>query len=162
MKKNIDDKIKTVMIFTFVLYLIVLFYFLFFADSMGRTIPGASYRYNLTVFQEIGRFIKYWEIIGAKITILNLGGNIAGFIPFGFLVPFLSEKNKNLYKMVVLSFLLSLLIELLQLVFKVGCFDVDDMLLNTIGGFLGYCIFCIGGFLRRKRNGKKSWKKTSL
>ena len=36
---------------------------------------------------------------------------------------------------------LSLLVELLQLVFKVGSFDVDDLLLNTIGGLLGYLVY---------------------
>ena len=35
----------------------------------------------------------------------------------------------------------SLLVELLQLVFKVGSFDVDDLLLNTIGGLLGYLVY---------------------
>ena len=31
--------------------------------------------------------------------------------------------------------------ELLQLVFKVGSFDVDDLFLNTIGGLLGYLVY---------------------
>ena len=39
------------------------------------------------------------------------------------------------------SFELSLLVELLQLVFKVGSFDVDDLFLNTIGGLLGYLVY---------------------
>ena len=39
---------------------------------------------------------------------------------------------------VLYSFELSLLVELLQLVFKVGSFDVDDMFLNTLGGIAGY------------------------
>ena len=42
---------------------------------------------------------------------------------------------------VLYSFELSLLVELLQLVFKVGSFDVDDLLLNTIGGLLGYLVY---------------------
>jgi glycopeptide antibiotics resistance protein len=28
-----------------------------------------------------------------------------------------------------------------QLIFKIGCFDVDDLLLNTVGGLVGYVIF---------------------
>ena len=40
-----------------------------------------------------------------------------------------------------IQFELSLLVELLQLVFKVGSFDVDDLLLNTIGGLLGYLVY---------------------
>ena len=42
---------------------------------------------------------------------------------------------------VLYSFELSLLVELLQLVFKVGSFDVDDLFLNTIGGLLGYLVY---------------------
>ena len=40
--------------------------------------------------------------------------------------------------MLILSFLLTLSIETIQLVFKVGSFDVDDMFLNTLGGIAGY------------------------
>ncbi len=40
--------------------------------------------------------------------------------------------------MTLISFEFSLLIECIQLVSKVGSFDVDDMILNTLGGSLGY------------------------
>ena len=39
------------------------------------------------------------------------------------------------------TFGLSLAIELIQLVSKVGSFDVDDLMLNTLGGVLGYLTF---------------------
>ena len=42
---------------------------------------------------------------------------------------------------VLYSFELCMLLELLQLVFKVGSFDVDDLFLNTIGGLLGYLVY---------------------
>ena len=53
---------------------------------------------------------------------------------------------------------LSLCVEVVQLFTKVGSFDVDDILLNTIGGVLGYILFAICSRVRRKhhvRNRKK-------
>jgi glycopeptide antibiotics resistance protein len=42
--------------------------------------------------------------------------------------------------MLLHSFSLSLLIEVIQMIFRVGSFDVDDILLNTLGGFLGFML----------------------
>ncbi len=70
----------------------------------------------------------------------NLLGNIAAFIPFGMFLVLLS-KNKGLSFIGVLarSLSLSLCLECLQVVFSIGIFDVDDLILNTFGGLLGYC-----------------------
>jgi glycopeptide antibiotics resistance protein len=70
----------------------------------------------------------------------NLVGNIVAFIPFGMFLVFLS-KNKGMSFIGVFarSFTLSLCIEYLQGVFSLGIFDVDDLILNTFGGLLGYC-----------------------
>lgn len=51
----------------------------------------------------------------------------------------------------ILGFALSLTVETIQLVCKVGCFDVDDLLLNTIGSALGYVLFLICDKFRRIR-----------
>jgi len=71
----------------------------------------------------------------------NLVGNIIMFIPFGMFLVLLS-KNKGLSFIGVLarSLSLSLCLECLQFVFSIGVFDVDDLILNTAGGLLGYCI----------------------
>ena len=47
------------------------------------------------------------------------------------------------------GFSLSLLVETVQLIAKVGCFDVDDIFLNTIGGMLGYLVYAL---VQRKRD----------
>jgi len=54
-----------------------------------------------------------------------------------------------------LGFGLSLLVESIQLVFKVGSFDVDDMLLNTFGGVIGYIVFAICNMIRRWHDAKQ-------
>ena len=53
------------------------------------------------------------------------------------------------------TFGLSLAIELIQLVSKVGSFDVDDLMLNTLGGVLGYLTFVLQKmcqFHRKRKN----------
>lgn len=71
--------------------------------------------------------------------IINLVGNIVIFIPFGFLILLLSKDKEISFKGVFFrSLCLSLCLECLQVVFSIGSFDVDDLVLNTLGGLLGY------------------------
>jgi glycopeptide antibiotics resistance protein len=76
-------------------------------------------------------------------SINNLAGNIVGFMPLGLLLPLLFRSMRSAWKIIVASFLLSLAFEVTQLLTILGSFDVDDLLLNTAGGFLGYGIFMI-------------------
>ncbi|MBE5949795.1 MAG: VanZ family protein [Lachnospiraceae bacterium] len=127
----------------FIIYIVGLCYFLFFAEMFGRTHITGDYQYNLELFREIKRFWTYRESLGFKAVFLNLFGNVVGFIPLGLLLPILFPKVKNIVLVMISTFMISLCFEVFQLVFKVGCFDVDDLLLNTVGGFVGYIIFRI-------------------
>lgn len=133
----------------FLCYIAVLVYFLFFAEEYGRG-GDSSFRYNLVLFQEIKRFIKYRAIIGKEAVFLNLLGNVAAFMPFGFFLPLLSEKERRLLMITLLTFELSLVVEVVQLFTGRGSFDVDDLLLNTIGGMLGYGCYHLFAAVRRK------------
>ena len=110
-----------------------------------------TYHYNLVLFKEIGRFLRYRHLLGWYPVCANLLGNILIFVPFGMLVPMLSKKYKRFWCVALLSFELSLAVELIQLLTKVGSCDVDDMLLNTIGGMLGYAVYAWLRGRRRKR-----------
>ena len=82
----------------FIMYLIALVYFMFFAESFGRTgSTKAGYAYNLELFKEIRRFLVYRKQLGWKAVILNLGGNVAGFMPFGFFLPIVSGGTTLFY-----------------------------------------------------------------
>ena len=127
----------------FGLYLVSMIYFLFFAESMGRTSMGQEYHYNLQPFKEIQRYLTYYDVIGPYTVFLNLAGNILAFVPFGLFFPLLSRRSRSLWKATLISFEVSLLVELIQLVTRVGSCDVDDMILNTLGGMIGYVCFRI-------------------
>lgn len=125
----------------FGIYLILLVYFLFFSERYGRT-SIREYRYNLELFAEIRRFIKYRNLLSVESFLVNLVGNLVGFMPFGFFIPMLSKKKK-FFQVLLLSFQFTLTIEMIQLFTKVGIFDVDDLFLNTVGGVLGYICYRI-------------------
>jgi Glycopeptide antibiotics resistance protein len=150
MEKNMAKKIRVVGSVLLVLYLLGLIYFLFFAENYGRTISREEYQYNLRPFKEIMRFIKYREELGMLAFASNIFGNVLGFIPLGLIFPIINKKARNFFFIAMISFEFSLLIETVQLVFKVGSFDVDDLILNTLGGMLGYLLFYICNKIRRK------------
>lgn len=80
---------------------------------------------------------------------LNFIMNIVAFIPFGIFLPIISKNKhaKNFFYTLLSTLQFTLLIELCQLMMKVGTFDVDDILLNTIGGIIGYLVFGIAYLL---------------
>ena len=138
----------------FVAYLLLALYVMFFSESLDRTMVSTEYRYNLTPFAEIKRFWNMRESYGWSVTIINLFGNVICFMPFGFLIPTLSKNRvlNNIVSVTIFAMAFSMLIETAQLVTKVGAFDVDDIILNTLGGFLGYVIFKMAkGIIRNKQ-----------
>ena len=138
----------------FVLYIAFLVYFLCFAEWYGRTEPSEGYRYNLVLFKEIMRFIEYREELGVFAVFANLFGKILIFVPYGFFIS-MASTSRGFFQTLFYSFALSLGVEIFQLFARVGSFDVDDLLLNTLGGVLGYILFLICNIIRRKCYGQK-------
>ena len=138
----------------FVLYIGFLIYFLIFSDWYGRTGEMQEYHYNLVLFKEIKRFWQYRHQLGFFAMFTNLFGNVIIFIPFGFFLP-MASKYRSCLATLFWSFGLSLCVETFQLLTKVGSFDVDDILLNTIGGVAGHIIFVICVAIRRRHVRKR-------
>ncbi|MCI8370813.1 MAG: VanZ family protein [Lachnospiraceae bacterium] len=129
------SKKRVVITLLFILYMIL---FLFAVLIMDRSIKD-EYQYNLVLFDEIKRYFRYRELVGNWIFLRNILGNVVGFIPLGMFWPYVFPKMKNPVLVTLVCFECSLVIEVIQLTFKIGSFDVDDLLLNTVGGILG-CI----------------------
>lgn len=82
------------------------------------------------------RYIRYWAFF-----LLNLIGNVIMFMPLGFLLEALSAGAANKIRVITIAFFFSLSIELLQLVLMIGVYDADDIVLNTLGAWLGLCMY---------------------
>lgn len=90
---------------------------------------------NLIPFRSMSPYLKN---ITETFAFKNIIANILVFIPLGF---FISNKNpKNVFKALIICLGVILSIELIQLFFKIGFFDVDDIILNFIGSLLGVFI----------------------
>ena len=136
----------------FGIYLALLLYYLLFWNGFGR-MDLESFRYNVRPFQEISRFWTYRVDIGREETFLNLAGNIAGFVPLGFLIPVLFRNMRSFPRIILCGALLSLTVELIQLLTGVGIFDVDDLILNTAGTAIGALVARFCSRLWRKKHG---------
>ncbi|MDD6551000.1 MAG: VanZ family protein [Lachnospiraceae bacterium] len=135
----------------FVVYLIVLVYLLFFAESYGRT-SVTEMRYNFIPFHEIKRYLTNIDRIGPWLVFINVFGNILIFLPFGYLVSFFWRKKRFIaMKVFFLSMIFSCAIELAQLLTRVGSCDVDDVILNTTGGLIGSLLYLLFRHCRRKK-----------
>lgn len=161
MKSEIKRKIKAAGAVAFLFYIAALIYFLFFAErNSGLEFAQREYHYNLTPFQEIKRFWYYRGQLGTVAVVSNLLGNVVGFIPFGLILPIISRNARGFFFITFSGFTLSLGVETIQLISKVGCFDVDDLILNTMGAALGYLIFDVSHFIYRRYRRKLYGKKT--
>lgn len=150
LKKETKRKIRTLGMILFLIYIILLVYFLFFAESYGRAAEiDREYRYNLVPFVEIRRFWTYREQLGFLAVFTNIFGNVIGFIPLGFILPIISNCTRSGSFITVIGFTLSMCVEVIQLMTKVGSFDVDDLILNTLGAVIGYILFTVCNRLRR-------------
>ena len=92
--------------------------------------------------------IPLWDITsGVRAYLINSGLNILLFVPLGFILPLLWKEFRSRRAMCLTGFLLSLGIELAQLL-NDRVSDVDDLIMNTLGAFLGYALLML---LSRKK-----------
>lgn len=120
---------KDLSLLFFMLYIICLFQVVSFEDQ--NTINSLN---NLTPFKEILRYH-----LGSNLFLKNVIGNMIMFIPYGFFVTFLTKINRK-REALILVLTASLSIELTQIIIG-RVFDVDDIILNVIGGMIGYFLY---------------------
>lgn len=129
----IKNKIKfhffnEIFLLVFICYVMCLFYAVTYQDVSGI---GAV---NLTPFQEMLRYE-----FGSRLFIKNVVGNMLMFMPYGFFVSYFL-KEKRTFIILLLTLLVSGTIEYIQL--KIGrVFDIDDIILNLIGGMIGSFVY---------------------
>ena len=92
-----------------------------------------------TVYQPFHALVSFLKEIQRGRIGTNFLGNIILFIPFGFLLPCVTDWNR-MWKTVVTGLGFSLVIEIIQLITSRGCFDFDDVILNGLGCVIGYGI----------------------
>ena len=121
-ENNKTNKLANVL---FIIYLIVLFWILLF--KLGVQF---SYMQNRNV-----NLIPFGKIDVSE-TILN----VVIFVPLGIYAGVLF-KRWGFVKKLFFFFLISLMFEGLQFIFRIGAFDITDIITNILGGIIGLLIF---------------------
>ena len=119
----------------------LLMLWLLFGQRWGQNAGGL----NLKLFDTLHRFWWVLQYSGdaeqLRHAVVNLGGNVAMFVPLGFLVPCIWEKTGKFGWHFLAMTLTIAGVELLQLATGLGTCDVDDLLLNLIGTTIGFGIY---------------------
>ncbi|AZN42204.1 VanZ family protein [Paenibacillus albus] len=119
-------------------YTLLLIYWMFI--GFGRSaVHSSEYRYNVVPFQTVRLYFEHADSFDVKYWIVNMVGNVAVFMPFGLMLPYLLGLKLIRFSLLFIASLFVL--ELLQLLLHRGSFDVDDIILNTIGAWLGYFLY---------------------
>ena len=132
MKKRILSIVLMICSFAYFLFLLRIIIF-----KNGFNSYDYNYNYNLHFFN----FINQWYDKGIDATLLvNVLGNVALFIPLSIILLNYCKCLNNT-NIIFISFLTSFSFELIQLSTGWGIFDIDDILLNTLGGIIGLIIY---------------------
>lgn len=121
---------KELSMLIFGIYILCLFQVVTFQDDTSWATN------NFIPFKEIMRYN-----ITSRLFFKNVLGNMIMFLPFGFFVSYYL-KSEKLTLPLFLILIASISIEVVQL--SIGrVFDVDDIILNILGGLMGYGLYFI-------------------
>ena len=127
---------KEVLALVFIIYILCLYHVLTYQNTGYAGV-------NFTPFKEMFRYT-----FGSQKFMKNIVGNIILFIPFGFFTSYYLNHKKAIVPAFI-TLVVSLCAEGIQ--YHIGrIFDVDDIILNVLGGFLGYLIFVALSAIRGK------------
>lgn len=136
---------KDLFFFSFILYLFLLF-------ELVTSTDFESFSNNFIPFKEIMRYD-----LSSGLFYKNVIGNVLLFVPFGYFVSDIIN-NKKLILSMFITLVTSVSIEVIQM--NIGrSFDIDDIILNFIGGIIGYGIYKFIDFIGDKVPSflKKEW-----
>lgn len=135
-KKNVFSKINLLFdIYISILIIIVIKY-------VDIPIQGDSFPPNIIPFIDIFEAKNFNSEFFINIILKNYIGNILIFIPLGFFLAY-KYNIKEIKNIIIIGFFVSLTIELGQLIslFSYSMFDIDDLILNTLGCYWGYYVY---------------------
>ena len=132
-KKQAIKEERLVCIYMFVLYIALTF----FATTITRTVQ-AERIFKVKLFAEHALALNGNAKMAKQVFF-----NILMMIPFGLLLPAVTGGRCGIGKTLCGAFLYSLTIEIVQLVFRFGSFETDDLLNNCIGALIGYGLYAL-------------------
>ena len=173
---------KLMLIVMFCVYMLMLGYVAFFSRAASE-----DYHVHVALYEDLANSIKIdFGILGfikavftdgfsaamkhVSVNVDNIAQvylNIVMFVPMGYLLPYIFDwfRRKVKYRPVLACFVGSMLVENIQLITKLGFYDIDDIFSNTIGGLLGQLMYIAVAYIlthpdwRKELDRNRRWKK---
>ena len=145
MKEKRAGRAETLILYIFFLiYIVFCMSMLLFKDTSPIGVVSSGQRafrnVNLIPLETIKMYLFRKGGISHVIAVCNLLGNIVLFIPMGIYLQ-LFKKDKRILSSFLIIFAVSLLVEVIQFIFVIGSADIDDILLNCLGGIVGVFLY---------------------
>jgi len=143
-KLNRNICLKALIISLFIIYIIMLFKIILFK---GITIAKLFGNYqklrsiNVIPFKTMVDYFTVNKGIGFLRAVSNVFGNLIVFIPLGYFLPTINKRFSKFKYLIITVISFSLFFEVMQYILGIGSSDVDDLILNTIGGIIGYILY---------------------
>ncbi len=149
-KPSVRARVETIILYVvFAFYILFLLKLLIFSrlslSDLQSGFQGATRAINLIPFGSIRNYVLSDSANIQRFAFGNVVGNILAFVPLGAYLP-LFRRDKRIARNLLPIFIASLLIEIIQGLFGIGTADIDDVILNCLGGLLGiwgYRIFLL-------------------
>lgn len=127
-----QGKLRKITIILLALYTVLTLYFLYIGFNRTSFLQDSSMRYSLIpegipLHFPMGRDFQIW--------FFELG-NFVAFIPFGIVIPLLFRCN--FIRFITLFILSITILEILQMLSRLGSFDIDDIIINVLGAAVGF------------------------
>ncbi|UZW15134.1 VanZ family protein [Clostridium pasteurianum] len=130
---NKRERIKTVFLYgVFICYILLLIKILL----LSRISHSQFRSINLIPFHSIMEYISDSSRNIKTFAFGNVVGNIVIFIPFGIYLP-LFKNDKRVIANLLFILIVSLSVEIIQGILGIGASDIDDIILNCLGGLIG-------------------------
>lgn len=144
MRKN-NGVFQSILLYTiFVFYLIIflsIIIFKYVSPSELINADRAIFRsVNLIPLHTIKGYLLGTFEVSRSTSLKNVFGNIILFIPLGIYLQ-LFTKHKKILANLLGVFVISLSFEVVQYIFAIGASDIDDILLNCMGGLIGILLY---------------------
>ena len=176
---------QTLLCVMFGVYLLVASYLVFFSRTESN-----DYQVHAALFEDLKKAVSIdfglWNFVKAFFSegpaeafshvrifkpedVVQVYMNILLFVPMGYLLPYIFPwfRFRVRYRPAAACFFTSLFIENLQLVTRRGLYDLDDLVSNTAGGFIGQVLFISVAYVvthpdwRRELKASRRWKKNA-
>ncbi len=110
-----------------------------FVMTLFRRSIGTEFNFRVMPFESY--YIAFAE--GGIEVLLQIIINIAMFVPIGFLLPCCFKLYEKYRYVLITVVIVSVSIELLQLIFKIGLFETDDVINNVFGAMIGFGVYIL-------------------